>query len=255
MAIIAAFKLSLMVLCVLVYSPLAWAAFKLKKYRLRDWLMCKGSRALLWCVGVRVSATGELAVARPLLLVSNHVSYLDIPVIGTHAPVVFTPKSEIAGWPFLGWLAKVQSSVFINRTTDKFRENTQMLREALSGGALLSLFPEGTTGNGLNMLPFKSAFFSLAEEPIGGEALVVQPLAISYTRIRNLPIDITQWPDVAWYGDMLLLPHLWKFLQMTPVSVKLQFLAPVSITDFADRKELSKHCQQVISDALIDARN
>lgn len=255
MGIIALIKMLLLLLVILLIAPLAWVAKRLGRQRYADILFRFLARCFLFIAGIRLTVRGELSVQRPLLLVTNHLSYADIPLLAAANMVRFLPKSEIASWPILGWMCRISGAVFINRKPESLVENSNQIRQALAKGEPVCLFPEGTTGNGIKLQPFKSSFFSLAEEAIDGQELQVQPAAIAYRRIHNLPIDMTQWPHIAWYGDMTLVPHLWRFLQMAPISAEVIYLEPVALSRFANRKELSHYCQDVITEALNGDKN
>lgn len=237
----------------LLMGPL-WLAYRFKKFPQRDRIMKFGSKGILAIAGVRVTIHGEMSPSRPLLLVTNHVSYLDICVIGSCGAVHFTPKSEIEAWPVLGAVARMSGAVFVSRSADKLIETKERLKDSLRNGAALCLFPEATTGAGVHVKDFKPGFFSLAQDKLDGEQLQVQPAAVIYKHISGLPIDSTQWPQIAWYGDMELVPHLWQFLCLPSISVELAFLpvAPEALS--ADRKALARHCQQQISQAIQDSR-
>jgi 1-acyl-sn-glycerol-3-phosphate acyltransferase len=189
-----------------------------------------------------------------LLVVSNHLTYMDIPVLASQFAMRFTPKSEIAKWPFIGFLCRITDCVFVDRRPGKVKDTADMLHNVLARGEILSFFPEATTGNGIHVLPFKSSFFSLAEEEFSGQRLMVQPVAMTYTRVRNLPIDSMLWHKIAWYGDTELVPHLMEFLKLGAMHVDLHFLPPVSMEQYADRKELAQYCQQVITNVIDEVR-
>ena len=246
----ATLKLLLVALCILLFTVAAWCCLKVQKPRWRDRMNKVSARMVLRICGIRVTRTGKMASDRPLLLVSNHLSYTDVPILVSQSNIRFTPKSDIKSWPFLGWMCQVQGSVFVERKMTKVKEVGNNIKAALQSGEAVCLFPEATTGNGLHMLAFKSSFFSLADEDFGGHKLAVQPVAIAYTKIRNLPIATTQWPDIAWYGDMDLVPHLWNFLKIAPVSAHVTYLAPVFIDQFADRKALAAYCQKAIEETI-----
>jgi len=251
----AASKLILLSLWIALWFGPVWLAFKLGKSAMRNRMVHLCSNGMLRIIGVRVTVTGRPSDIRPLLLVSNHISYLDIPILQSKAAVHFTPKIEIAGWPVISAISRICGAVFVDRRPEKLLEMKQSLHRALAGGDMISLFPESTTGNGIHMHPFKSGFFSLAEELIDGRELTVQPAAITYSSIHKLPIDTTQWPLIAWYGDMELVPHLWNLLKLTPIDAELVFLPPVTLSQHGDRKKLAAHCQQVIGETIQSLRS
>ncbi|MCE2926433.1 MAG: 1-acyl-sn-glycerol-3-phosphate acyltransferase [Rickettsiales bacterium] len=220
----------------------------------RDRMVRLCHAGLLYLIGIKVNVVSEPSSQRPLLLVSNHLSYLDIPILASQFPVCFTPKAEIAKWPVIGSICRITGSLFITRKTSAIEGVSKELVSALSKGTPVCLYPEGTTGNGQEIKPFKSSFFSLAEQDFDGRKLLVQPVAIAYRSIRKLPIDRSQWPELAWYGDMELLPHLWNLLLLGHIQVDLAFLEPVTIERFSDRKELAAHCRTKIHQYIDKAR-
>ena len=246
----AAFKFVLLTVWISFWFVLLTVAYKLKKIAFRDYVMRITSAGILRIIGIRVTVTGSASTIRPLLLVSNHVSYLDVLILNACAPVCFTPKIEIAGWPVIKHIARMSGSIFVDRRAEKINEGKEKIISSLEQDTVVCLFPEATTGTGLHMVPFKSGFFSLAEEAINGEELTIQPAAVTYSHIRRLPIDTTQWPTVAWYGDMELLPHLWNLLKIAPISAEMVFLEPITLQQYGNRKKLAAHCQKVIEDTI-----
>ena len=158
--------------------------------------------------------------------------------------------AEIAGWPFFGWLAKLQRSVFIERRSAKTREHKDEIEKRLLEGDVLILFPEGTSNDGNRLLPFRSALFSVAERRIEGAPLLVQPVSLAYTRLDGLPMGRSFRPFFAWYGDMALASHLWRMLGMGVLTAEVIFHEPVTIDRFASRKALAEQCWRVVSEGV-----
>ena len=152
----------------------------------------------------------------PTLVLSNHVSWLDIPVIGSLHPLSFVAKSEVATWPGVGFLATLQRSMFIDRQRRKATaEVNDALAHRLVKGEVIVLFAEGTTGDGNRLLPFRSSLVGAAQAALASDppcASMLQPLAVAYTRRSGMPVTRRDRPFLAWYGDMELAPHLGQFL-------------------------------------------
>ncbi|MBY0408516.1 MAG: 1-acyl-sn-glycerol-3-phosphate acyltransferase [Rickettsiales bacterium] len=250
----ASLKISLLVLWLLMTYAALWAAKMLRRPHVRDRVIRLCNHGLLVIIGVRLTVSGELARERPLLLVTNHVSYLDIVLIAACATVKFTPKSEIGGWFFIGGFCRLCGSIFIDRRADKVAAMKQRLHDALATGDAVCLFPEATTGEGVTVKEFKSGFFNLAQEDFGDTPLYVQPAAVVYTQIGGLPIDRMQWPKLAWYGDMELAPHLWELLMLPGIGAEMVFLPPIR-AEGVDRKVLAKQCQEAVSGAIQGVRS
>ncbi len=246
----AALKIILLVLWIFFAALILWVIKKARKKRCAENFIQFSFSVICVIIGLRVKVEGELASVRPLLMVSNHISYLDIMILGAKTPAIFTPKSDMSGWPVISNICRLLNCIFIERSSDKIREAQVKIHETLANDGVVSLFPEGTTGNGRHVLPFKSSLFSIAEEKIAGKELFIQPAIISYKAIGSLPIDSTQWPMVAWYGDMFLAPHLWKLLQLGKIDAKLTLLPAVTLSQFGNRKLLAAHCHDAAVEVL-----
>jgi 1-acyl-sn-glycerol-3-phosphate acyltransferase len=193
-----------------------------------------------------VHLSGEPPAKQAVLFVSNHISWLDIPVLSSITPLSFIAKQEVAGWPFISALAKLQRSVFVDRTRRaSVKETTNAVIARLNAGERVVLFAEGTSSDGNQVLPFKSSLFA-AVEPNGvdGNVHVLQTVAIVYTRVHGLPMNRQQRPAVAWYGDMDMLSHAWGVLKGGPLDVHVRFGAPVSMAIVGNRKKLAEHAHQ-----------
>jgi 1-acyl-sn-glycerol-3-phosphate acyltransferase len=198
-------------------------------------------------LGLKVRQIGHPVGARPVLFVSNHVGYLDITVLASLIPGSFVAKAEIADWPLFGWLAKLQRSVFVDRQVRSTAHQRDAIAERLAAKDALILFPEGTSGDGNHILPFKSSLFSVVFNKQTDEPITVQPVSIAYTRLDGLPIGRRLRPFFAWYGDMALAPHAWRVLGLGTIEVEVEFHPPTSVAEWASRKELSQFCYERIS--------
>jgi 1-acyl-sn-glycerol-3-phosphate acyltransferase len=198
-------------------------------------------------MGLRVRLVGKPAKSRPVLFVSNHVSYLDIPVLGSIIPVSFVAKSEVAQWPGYGWLAKLQRTVFVDRRRNTTMQQRDSIHARLLAGDALVLFPEGTSNDGNRILPFRSALLSVAEAASPDQPLTIQPVSIAYTSVNGVPLGWGLRPLVAWYGGMELGGHLWRFSRLGRVEVVVQFHDEARLGDFPSRKELTRHCSDAVA--------
>ncbi|GJD99500.1 lysophospholipid acyltransferase family protein [Methylobacterium isbiliense] len=207
----------------------------------------------LFQVRVRVTGTppsgGEAA-----LVLANHISWLDIPVLGSLRPLSFVAKSEIAGWPVIGVMAKLQRTVFIDRARKRHTAvvNTELSRR-LSAGEVVVLFAEGTTGDGNRLLPFRTSLVGAARAAltVGGlERVRLQPLCIAYTGRHGMPLTRKERPEVAWYGDMELAPHLALFLERGPIDAEIVWGEPVTFADGMDRKAATALAEAAVRRSL-----
>ena len=201
-------------------------------------------------LGIRLRIIGAPPKSGPLLIASNHVSWLDILVLSAVAPVSFIAKREVNGWPFFGTLARLQRTVFVDRDRRHATGNSRNeMRERFKAGDILVLFPEGTSSDGNGVLPFKSSFFGAAEYP----GVLVQPVTLAYNGHRNLPMTRRQRPAYAWYGDMDLPPHLWGALSTGPLEVTVICHSPLSLSGELSRKHLAAHAEEVVRRGLVQA--
>ncbi|MEN2988134.1 lysophospholipid acyltransferase family protein [Tistrella sp. BH-R2-4] len=204
-------------------------------------------------MGFDIDIVGTPVRDHPALFIANHTSYLDISILGAVINGSFIAKSEVADWPLYGLLAKLQRTVFVQRQRSRTAEQADEVAKRLEAGDRLILFPEGTSNDGLRVLPFRTAFFSVADRRPRGRALVVQPVSLAYTHVRGMPMGRRLRPAYAWYGDMDLAGHLWNALTLGPARVELIFHPPVTIDDFRDRKALARHCEQAVSAGVAQA--
>ena len=201
--------------------------------------------------GIRLDVRGRVARQKPLLIVANHTSYLDIEILGALVRGSFVAKAEVATWPMFGWLAKLQRTVFVDRRPTQAGKQKDAITARLEKGERLILFPEGTTSEGNRVLPFKRALFAVAQQRIDDKPLAVQPVSIAYSGFSNLPMDRDMRPTFAWYGDMELMPHAWRFLGAGTLTVVVQFHPAVTIEDAGgDRRKLAEMCEETVSDGV-----
>jgi 1-acyl-sn-glycerol-3-phosphate acyltransferase len=185
---------------------------------------------------------------QPRLIVCNHMSYLDITVLGSVLPASFIAKSEIAGWPLFGLLAKLQNTLFVRRTATQTGNQLQDLTNRLSQGDTMILFPEGTSGDGSRLLPFKSSLFGIINQ-FTEQPLIIQPVVINYVACNGLPVSRNDLPNLAWYGDMSIAGHGWKMLGLGRIHVLVDFLPPLAVTSRDNRKTIAQQCFQQMNEA------
>jgi len=203
--------------------------------------------------GIRLRVLGTPVQDQGVLMVANHTSWLDIVVFSAAARLSFVAKAEVASWPFFSTLARLQETVFVERTrraqTGQARDQ---IRERLLAGDALVLFPEGTSSDGNRVLPFKSALMGAVEATVGADSrghskhVLVQPVSTAYVGLHGMPMGRENRPLFAWYGDMELVPHLWECLLMGPIDVVVEFHKPISIDTAGNRKQLAAIAEAVV---------
>ncbi len=199
------------------------------------------SRWLQWCsrrtlrvFAVQTDFTG--APPQYGLLVCNHLSYLDILVLVSLTPAVFVSKAEVKNWPVFGWFAQLAGTLFVDRTrrSDVARMNA-LIEASLAAGNVVVLFPEGTSWNGREVLPFKS---SLLEPAVG----LRHPVNVGFLRYSLADGDPAQ--DVCYWGDATFLPHLINLMTKTSVRARVHFASvPAPATE---RKALAQQLRAAV---------
>jgi len=202
--------------------------------------------------GIRIRTIGKPLTGEGVLIVANHTSWLDIVVFSAVGQLSFVAKSEVQTWPLFSTLARLQQTVFVERTRRHATgEARDKIRERLLAGDTLVLFPEGTSDDGNSVLNFKSALMGAVEARIGdgkgGErAVQVQPVSTAYVGLHGLPMGRENRPLFAWYGDMELVPHLWEALKTGPIDVIVEFHQPMDVDQMGGRKALAARAEAII---------
>ncbi|HMQ57278.1 MAG TPA: lysophospholipid acyltransferase family protein [Rhizobiaceae bacterium] len=184
-------------------------------------------RIALAALGIRVTVRGAPSANQPLFLVSNHISWTDIPVLGSLLPLSFIAKSEVSGWPGVGHLARMQRTVFVEREA-RSRTGRQAgeIAARLVEGDTMVLFAEGTTSDGNYIYPFRTALFGAAQQALrdsDAESVAIQPVAIAYVGLQGMPMGRYHRSLIAWPGDVALGPHLKGVLDEAAIDVIVSF--------------------------------
>lgn len=203
-----------------------------------------GWGALLRGFGVRLAVSGTPHPGA--LFVANHVSWIDIAVLARRTGAGFVAKQEISNWPLLGSLARRWGCIMIDRNRRlAVRDVSGAITECLAQGSGLVIFPEGTTGNGIDLLPFHSSLLTVAGDLDGR---MVQPVGIAYHSPDGLPLTPETCRRIAWFQEDNLLPHAFVLAARGGAFVSMWFGQPAR---FTCRKEAARYCRQVIGDWLI----
>jgi 1-acyl-sn-glycerol-3-phosphate acyltransferase len=206
-------------------------------------------RALCRVLRIRIRVVGEPVRGRAVLFVSNHVSWADILVIGSIAPIAFVSKSEVGHWPVVGTAARVQRTVFVDRARrHQTGDAIAQIVERLASGISVVLFAEGTSSDGNRVLPFRSALVGAVKEA-GARAeqgILIQPMSIAYTGQQGIPMGRQNRPLVAWYGDLDFMPHIKEFIARGAVDVVVSYGDPIAADGSADRKAMAKSLEGTV---------
>ncbi|NUB46573.1 1-acyl-sn-glycerol-3-phosphate acyltransferase [Fertoebacter nigrum] len=179
---------------------------------------------------------------QPGAVVANHASWLDIFALNACQRVYFVSKSEVAGWPGIGWLARATGTVFIRRSGAEAKVQQALFEQRLRANHRLLFFPEGTSTDSIRILPFKSTLFAAFFSAGLRDALHVQPVSVVY---HAPPGQDARF--YGWWGDMDFGPHLKQVLAARQQGrVEVIFHTPLPVADFADRKALAAACEAAV---------
>lgn len=199
------------------------------------------SRLLFTVLGMRHEVVGE-QMKQPGAVVANHASWLDISALNARKRVYFVSKAEVAGWPVIGFLARLVGTVFIARDPRQAHTQRRIFEERLSAGHKLLFFPEGTSTDGMRVLPFKSTLFEAFFSDSLRDRTHIQPVTVVYEAPPG------QDPRFyGWWGDMDLGPHLLQVLSARRNgAVRLVYHPAVRVADFDGRKALARQLEEAV---------
>ncbi|MEM9582006.1 MAG: lysophospholipid acyltransferase family protein [Pseudomonadota bacterium] len=202
-------------------------------------------RVGLWWIGIRYSVIGTPMKERGAV-VANHASWLDIFALNTSQRVYFVSKAEVSNWPFIGWLARATGTMFIKRERADAVNQRQRMEKRLLAGHRLLFFPEGSSSDGLRILPFKSTLFAAFFTSKIYEECYVQPATVNYHAPTG---EAAQF--YGWWGDMEFGPHLLQTLAARHQGrVEVVFHSPLKLSDFPDRKALARAAEDAVKAGL-----
>ena len=203
------------------------------------WACAKALR----CLGIGLRMHG-VAQPGPVLLVANHVSWLDILAVNAVQPARFVSKADVQSWPVLGWIIACGDTLFIQR--EHKRDAMRVLHEvaaALQAGDVIAVFPEGTTGDGRALLPFHANLLQAAVKT----GTAAQPVALRYSDAISARSDAA-----LWVGETTLAQSLWRIACAQRLTVTVWLLAPMPSADL-ERRELARRARDCIAASLDQA--
>ena len=208
-------------------------------------ITAENSRKVLEIFNVKI----DKKLARPDLfkrnyfMICNHMSYLDILILSSIQPAVFVTSVEMEKTFFLGDMAKLGGSFFVNRVNRrKMKDEVQALKDLLEQGFNVFIFPEGTSTNGQEILPFKKSLFRVPFQT----GFPILPICLKYKTIDGKSFSSQNCDRVCWHGDMAFAPHFLQLLSLKDLQVEVQYLEPLEPRDFSSHGELSQCAQKSI---------
>jgi 1-acyl-sn-glycerol-3-phosphate acyltransferase len=236
---------------ILVTVPLQWLAIRC------DWPL-QGKLPLLFCrltcrlLGIRPRFHGRLAGRSPRMIVPNHVSWTDVLVLGCReVPLRFVAKSEVAGWPIFGAIARLTGTIFVERRRPRsILQVNRALSEHLVQGEDVVVFAEATTGDGNRLERFNAPHFAALRDFLAARPeerhVPVTPVGLAYIRRHGLPLGRLGRSEVAWYGDTELLPHVWALVCGGGIDCEVTYGAPIRFERTSDRKAVARQTEAAV---------
>lgn len=222
-------------LLILLPLHLVWHILKLPS----PWAMLF-LRVAARALGAKVKVHGT-PLRKDVFFVANHLSWHDIPILAGITGTAFVAQDGVRDWPVIGWLAKLNRTIFVSRT-DKHNVSTQVaeLREAIAENWSVTLFPEGTTSDGRGLLPFKQSLFATLAPP--PKPMMIQPVLLDFGDVG---------PDIAWLGEETGWESAWRaFTRPGSYEVGVYFLEPFNPGTLADRKAVCALARARLAEAL-----
>ncbi|MDD5584468.1 MAG: lysophospholipid acyltransferase family protein [Candidatus Omnitrophica bacterium] len=238
----------ILVRCLFIFSP------RLARMRISSVVHGFG-KIFISIMGVKVLITGEKKLLKEhgVFFVSNHLSYVDGVIATSLAPLAFIARADLKSWPVFGLFSVLSNTIFVERFSRvNVQKDADKIYRYLKEGTNVILYPEGTSADGKDLLPFKSSFFMA---PLLAQSMIV-PLVIKYKEVDSQDIDAINKDLVYWYGEMDFVPHLFRLLSLHEITVEVKVCASViskAVTGentSIKRKILSDTCRQVIEAEL-----
>ena len=206
------------------------------------------SKVSLWLLAIPVTRFGA-PLKQPGAIVANHSSWLDIFALNSGQSLYFVSKSEVASWPGIGLLAKVTGTLFIRRESKEAVAQKKLFGQRIKMGHRLLFFPEGTSTDGMRVLPFKSALFQAFFDSGLNSLCYIQPVTVTYFAPQNEDPRF-----YGWWGEMSFAVHLLKTIaSRRQGSIEVRYHDPLLVSNFATRKELAAAAEKIVRSAHVFA--
>lgn len=224
------FLISILYFLLGAFTLLLVRIFSVKFYlRFMSYWVFLGTRVLMIVLNAKITVESSEQIPRgqPFVVIGNHTSYLDVPVVASQIPVLFVAKQDVKQWPLIGWAGYLAGTIFVDRDTGgNSGKYARVMRTILGFGTNINFFPEGTTTGGNDLLRFRSALFAAAAEA----HVPVLPVGISYYNIGGIETDEMTRDLVMWYKDDPFISHFLTLLRLPSIGVLLKIGAASTVT-------------------------
>lgn len=238
-----------------VLAPVQWLALKFNS-RLSHKIPMLWHKIATRLVGVKIRVTGNVPKTRPMMIVSNHISWIDIPVLGSITELCFIAKSEVNEMPGANFLSRLQRTIYVVRDQKrKAGQQAEEITQRMLDGDAIVLFGEGTTHDGNRIGTFKSALLGAAQFALkhdSVENVLIQPVSIAYTKLHGMPMGRYSRAKAAWYGDMTLGSHAVNIMMQSAWDVEVIFGDPVVFDENSNRRHVTMEIQSQVRNNFLN---
>lgn len=201
-------------------------------------------RWILKLFNMHVKTTGMPTHGGTFLIISNHMGFIDILMLASHFPMNFVTSQEMRETPFLGLLTEMGGCIYVERRNrTKVLGELHQIAEALKQGFRVTLYPEATSHNGEEVLPFKRTLLMAAAHA----GVPLQPVVVNFRKVNGEPITLKWRDSVCWYGDISFVASLWASLKIGRLDADIDFLDPYFATPDEDRGVVASNLHAKIS--------
>ncbi len=220
------------------------------KQRFRRKLLIKNTG--FWCKGIALALNLKVSISEKFtnsndkakFLIANHMSYIDVIAMSCKIPTLYITSVDMKQNGFLGWLTQMGGCLYVERRNPKdLHKEVKKIKEVLDSNVNVTLYPEGTSSNGLGILPFRKSLFQI---PFTSES-EIQPVIMSYTKINNKQFSVENCDKVAWYKGMTFLPHFIELLKLKKIEAHIGLLDTLLPNNFENRKTLCDFVEDQIN--------
>lgn len=180
---------------------------------------------------------------KQFLFLGNHLGFLDILILSSLRPTLFVTSVEMRETPFLGLMCEMGGCLFVERRSRKtLVKEIRDIRNLLKEGLNIAIYPEGTSGDGSKVLPFKKSLLTAATE----SGVPLKVMVINYRKVNGQPVDHRWREYVFWFGDLQFFPALWRLLTLDSIEVDLSFHDEIHVSVDHDRREIAATAQAIV---------
>ncbi len=224
-----------------LYRAFVWNNLKRKEFHARN--VSQVTRWACACMAIQRTYLNPPPPDRQYLFLGNHLGFLDIFILSSMRPTLFVTSVEMRETPFLGLMCELGGCLFVERRSRKsLVQEISEIRSLLKDGFSIAIYPEGTSGDGSRILPFKKSLLTAATE----SGVPLKVMVINYLKVNGQKVDHGWREYVFWYGDLQFFPSLWRIFTLQSIEVELSFHEEIHVSAKHDRREVAAKAQAIV---------